>query len=147
MSKYPDVKMLINRGVSARMFKIPIDEYLAIASVVLDVDAVSILRTTDLGLAESALHAPFAGFGNQEFYLSDIAKAGVLLVRLIKNHPLVDGNKRTAFLTTVRFLELGGYSWSVDPIGAFEKLLAIAAGEMDDDGVVRWISATSARIP
>ncbi|MCH7668612.1 MAG: hypothetical protein IIC71_05320 [Acidobacteria bacterium] len=46
------------------MFEIPIDEYLAIASVVLNVDVASILRTTDLGLADSALHAPFAGFGD-----------------------------------------------------------------------------------
>ncbi|MCH7668613.1 MAG: Fic family protein [Acidobacteria bacterium] len=82
-----------------------------------------------------------------EFYASDSAKAGVLLVRLIKNHPLVDGNKRTALLTTMRFLELAGYSWSVGPTDAFEKLLAIAAGEMRENAATRWMSETAARIP
>ena len=45
----------------------------------------------DLGLAESALHAPAATFGAVEFYPDLITKARVLVVHLTKNHPLPDG--------------------------------------------------------
>src|SRR5947209_8314431 len=51
-------------------------------------------RVTKIELAESALHAPTAGFGETEFYPDFIDKAAVLLVRLAKNHPLPDGNPR-----------------------------------------------------
>lgn len=44
-------------------------------------------------LADSALHAPAAGFGDTEFYPEFIDRAAVLTVRLAKNHPLPDGNK------------------------------------------------------
>jgi prophage maintenance system killer protein len=46
-----------------------------------------------LDLADSALHAPAAGFGDAEFYTDFVGKAAVLVVHLAKNHPLPDGNK------------------------------------------------------
>ncbi len=49
-----------------------------------------------LDLADSALHAPAAGFGDTDFYPHFVDKAAVLLVRLARNHPLPDGNKRAA---------------------------------------------------
>ena len=74
-------------------------DYLSVAVEVtaLDVDALS--RVTNLDLADSALHAPAAGWGGEDFYPDFIDKAAVLLVRLAKNHPLPDGNKRAAWVT------------------------------------------------
>ena len=74
-------------------------DYLSVAAEVtaLDVDALS--RVTNLDLADSALHAPAAGWGGEDFYPDFIDKAAVLLVRLAKNHPLPDGNKRAAWVT------------------------------------------------
>jgi death-on-curing protein len=69
-------------------------DYLAIAAELTALDAPTLERVTKLELAESALHAPAAGFGETEFYADFIDKAAVLLVRLAKNHPLPDGNKR-----------------------------------------------------
>ena len=49
-----------------------------------------------IDLADSALHAPAAGFGDEDFYPDVYDKAAVLTCRLAWNHPLPDGNKRSA---------------------------------------------------
>jgi death on curing protein len=76
----------------------PVDlvDYVAIAAAVTGMDAATIARLPNLALAESALHALFAGFGEHEFYAEFVDEAGVLLERLARNHPLPDGNKRAA---------------------------------------------------
>jgi death on curing protein len=73
-------------------------DYLLIAEAVLGVPAEAIARRTGIGLADSALHAPAAGFGGIEPYPHVIDKAAVLCARLARNHPLPDGNKRVAYL-------------------------------------------------
>lgn len=55
-----------------------------------------LMKMSRLPLADSALHAPQAGFGDVDLYPDFVDKAAVLLVRLPMNHPLPDGNKRTA---------------------------------------------------
>ena len=72
-------------------------EALAIAEAVTGIDAAVLARTASLDLLDSALHAPQAGFGDEDFYPTLIEKAAVLVVRLAKNHPLLDGNKRLAW--------------------------------------------------
>jgi death-on-curing protein len=71
-------------------------EALAIAEAVTGMAAQTLLRVTQLGLLDSALHAPQAGFGGIEFYPGFADKAAVLVVRLTRNHPLPDGNRRLA---------------------------------------------------
>ena len=73
-------------------------DYLLIAESVLGVPAEAIAEWPGIGLAESALHAPAMGFGGVEFYPDMLDKAAVLCVRLARNHPLPDGNKRVAYL-------------------------------------------------
>jgi hypothetical protein len=70
----------------------------AVASEVTGLDVDTIIRLPNLTLAESAPHAPAAGFGEQEFYPEFIDKAAVLIARLARNHPLPDGNKRAAWV-------------------------------------------------
>ena len=74
-------------------------DYVAIAAEVTGLDVETILRFPWLGLADSALHAPAAGFGDTEFHPDLVDKAAVLIVHLAKNHPLPDGNKRAAWVT------------------------------------------------
>ena len=71
-----------------------LSDYLAIAAEVTGLDLPILIRVTRLSLADSALHAPAAGFGDTDLYPDFVDKAAVLLVRLAKNHPLPDGNKR-----------------------------------------------------
>jgi len=63
----------------------------------------------DLGLIESAIGRPQATFGSQYLYENIFDMAGALLQSLLKNHPFVDGNKRTALTSAGMFLKLNGY--------------------------------------
>jgi death-on-curing protein len=63
----------------------------------------------DLGALESALAQPRMTFGNQELYPTVVEKASALGFSLIKNHPFVDGNKRTGHAAMETFLVLNGF--------------------------------------
>lgn len=63
----------------------------------------------DLGLVDSAVARPQASFDGQDLYQNIFDKAAALLQSLLKNHPFVDGNKRTALSSASILLELNGY--------------------------------------
>ncbi len=63
----------------------------------------------DLGLLESAVFRPQASFDGRDLYKNIFDKAAALLQSLLKNHPFVDGNKRTALASAGVFLKLNGY--------------------------------------
>lgn len=117
-------------------------DYVAIAAEVTGLDAATIMKAANLDLADSALHAPAAGFGETEFYPAFVDKAAVLILRLAKNHPLPDGNKRAAWVALRMFVEINGWSWSERPSvdDAEQAVLAIAAGEWDEDRTAEWLS-------
>ena len=114
-------------------------EALIIAEAVTGTDAVVLARASRVELLDSALHAPQAGFGDEEFYPQFVDKAAVLAVRIARNHPLPDGNKRLAWQALTMFCALNGYSLRVEPDEAVETMLAIAAGELDQAAVARWL--------
>jgi death-on-curing protein len=117
-------------------------DYIAIAGEVTGLDEVTVMKLANLDLADSALHAPAAGFGETEFYPDFVDKAAVLIVRLAKNHPLPDGNKRVAWVALRMFMEINGWSWSERPSvdDAEQVVLAIASGEWDEDRTADWLS-------
>ena len=92
-----------------------IADFIAISAAVTGLDEDTIAKLADLGLADSALHAPSATFGDHEFYEDFIDKAAVLVVRLARNHPLPDGNKRAAWVSMRMFIDMNGWSWSRRP--------------------------------
>lgn len=63
----------------------------------------------ELGLIESAVARPSATFNSQDLYADIFDKAAALLQALLKNHPFVDGNKRTALTATGLFLKMNGW--------------------------------------
>ena len=71
-------------------------DFCDVAADILGITPEQIARFPNVGLAESALAAPCAGFGGVELYPTILEKAAILLERLARNHPLPDGNKRTA---------------------------------------------------
>jgi death-on-curing protein len=118
-------------------------DYLLIAEVVLGVPAETIARWPGIGLAESALRAPSMGFGGVEFYPDLIDKAAVLCVRLARNHPLPDGNKRVAYLALVEFLSRNAIEWlppSVDE--TVETIERVAAGRIAEPELADWLRKT-----
>lgn len=90
-------------------------DYLAIAAAVTGLDLQTVVTMTNVDLADSALHAPAAGFGEDDFSPDFIDKAAVLVVRLALNHPLPDGNKRAAWVSLRLFVDLNNWSWDPKP--------------------------------
>ena len=76
-------------------------------------EALAGIRSYDL--LESAVSKPKASFGGQDIYEGPVVKAVVLCEAIIKNHPFVDGNKRTGVIAMLTFLEINGYDTSSIP--------------------------------
>ncbi len=60
---------------------------------------------------------------------------------IVKNHPFVDGNKRTGFVIGILFLELNGYRFTATEAAAADAVLALAAGELDEAGYATFLRA------
>ena len=112
-----------------------------IAEAVTGVDAAILSKGPRIYLLDSALHAPQAGFGEFELHPDFIDKAAVLVVRIAKNHPLLDGNKRLAWGCLNMFCPLNGYELLVASEDAVSTMLSVAAGDIDEQGMADWISA------
>jgi len=95
----------------------------------------------DEGLLEPALNRPInlAAYGDPDVF--DCAAAYAF--GLAKNHPFVDGNKRVAFLAAGVFLRLNGWRLQVTQIDAIRTVLALAAGELPENGFAAWLRAGS----
>jgi death-on-curing protein len=91
----------------------------------------------DSGLLESALARPINKFAYGESDLAALAAAyGFGLAR---NHPFVDGNKRATFGSIIVFLGLNGIDFDVAPEQATAMILGLAAGEVSEESLARWI--------
>lgn len=114
-------------------------EAVMIAEAVTGIEAATLTRVSRLELLDSALHAPQAGFGEVEFHPEFVDKAAVLVVRIARNHPLPDGNKRLAWQSLTVFCALNGHDLRVQPDDAIEMMLAIAVGKFDESAVADWL--------
>ncbi|MFF9360606.1 type II toxin-antitoxin system death-on-curing family toxin [Streptomyces griseoluteus] len=86
----------------------------------------------DVGLLESAVHRPSASIFGQEAYTDLFDKAAALLQSLVINRPFIDGNKRTAWVSCMVFLDMNGRQLRAD-IDAGERLvIAAATGSTDE---------------
>lgn len=93
----------------------------------------------DLGLVDSALAQPHAGFGDVEFYPTLIEKAAVLGFGLCKNHGFKDGNKRVGFGALDVFLRVNGFKISASPDDAEAAMLAVADSKMTLEQFTEWV--------
>lgn len=98
----------------------------------------------DEALLDSALGKPLNLFAYGKPSLFDLAAS--YGYGIIKNHPFVDGNKRTGFIVAVVFLELNGYAFHASEVDATLKTLALAAGELSEAGYSDWLKANSKRV-
>jgi death-on-curing protein len=95
----------------------------------------------DLGLLESALTRPVNKFGYGETDLAALAAAYGFGIS--RNHPFIDGNKRTAFASVIVFLGLNQIELDAPQEEATAMMLGVAAGEIPEDGFARWIAERS----
>lgn len=116
-------------------------EALVVGEAVTGIDVRTLSRASRVDLLDSALHAPQAGFGDEDFYPSLLEKAAVLVVHIAGNHPLPDGNKRLAWQALTIFLALNGQRLEVAADEAVDLMLAVASGDHDENDVVAWLQA------
>lgn len=116
-------------------------EALIVGEAVTGLDGLTLAKSSRLELLDSALHAPQAGFGDEDFYPRVEQKAAVLVVRIARNHPLPDGNKRLAWQSLTMFLALNGRSLKATTAEAVDFMLGVAAGEVDEEAAEVWVAA------
>lgn len=121
-------------------------EYLVIAEAVLGIPAEHLSGSPRLGGAESALYAPQVVVFGEEQYPDFHVKAAILCWRLIRNHPLPDGNKRVAFLCLVEFVERNGGQLEFENDDAFDVLMGVAAGHVSEAELAEWIAPRLRRL-
>ncbi len=93
----------------------------------------------DYNLLDSALETPFQSFGGKDLYPTLQAKAARLGYGLIKNHCMIDGNKRIGTHAMLVFLALNGIELSYTQKELYETILDVAAGNITYEGLLEWI--------
>lgn len=93
----------------------------------------------DEGMLDSALSNPFQSFGDEELYPSVQAKAAQLCFGIVKNHPMVDGNKRLGAHVMLVFLALNGYELFYTQQELSDTVLNLAAGKVGAEDILRWV--------
>ena len=93
----------------------------------------------DDGMLDSALSNPFQLFGDEELYPSIQAKAAQLCFGIVKNHPMVDGNKRLGTHVMLVFLALNGYELSYTQKELSDTILDLASGKRGAEDILQWI--------
>ncbi len=92
----------------------------------------------DSGLLQSALVRPqqiFAYAGTAD----RIDLAAAYITGIVRNHPFIDGNKRTGFVVGVLFLELNGLRFTASEENAAQAILNLAAGTLDEAGLIGFL--------
>ena len=93
----------------------------------------------DEGLLESALESPFQSFGGKELYPSIQAKAARLCYGLVKNHAMIDGNKRIGAHAMLVFLALNGFELSYTQSELSDLILGAADNKKSYEDILMWI--------
>lgn len=93
----------------------------------------------DMGLLESAVHAPFQTFAGQELYPDLYTKAARLCFGITKNHPFVDGNKRTAIHAMLVYLAVNSVELEYDDDDLEDTIIAVSSSDMSCDALVKWL--------
>ena len=114
-------------------------EYLTLEDVLSLIEDLGVGPIRDIGLLDSAAHRPQVSVFGEDAYPGIDDKAAALLESLVRNHALVDGNKRLAWAATRIFCLLNGADllYTVDDAEAL--MLAAAAGKLDVADIAAWI--------
>ena len=100
----------------------------------------------DLGLLESAIGRPKATLAGKDLYPTIFEKAAVLCHSLIKNHPFVDGNKRTSLLSAMTFLERNGHKFVCSQVEVVEFGVKIDTENISIEKITQWFKKNSRKI-
>ena len=93
----------------------------------------------DYNLLVSAINRPYTGTGDTEFYPTIHEKAAALIESIVKNHPFVDGNKRTGYVIMRLFLLNNGFDIQASQDEKYTFVIRIASGSLTIEHITSWI--------
>jgi death on curing protein len=93
----------------------------------------------DHGLLDSALAQPQATFGDEFLHPTIYEQAGAYLYHLARNHPFIDGNKRTACAVMETFLSLNGYKLKLSDDDEYQLVMQVAQGMMSKEDLAVFL--------
>ena len=105
-------------------------DFLTLEDLLTIVERYRLQAVRDLGLLDSAAHRPMTSLFGEDAYPKIEEKAAVLLESIVRNHPLIDGNKRLGWIAAVMFLERNGLRVDAPEDAAYDLVIAIATGTM-----------------
>jgi death-on-curing protein len=138
-SRYQDTKCHI-----PHVERIGIGDFLLIAERITGIDAHLLARNPHLmSQAAASLLAPFSGFGDVEVFPGFHAKAAIYCSRIVRYHPLADGNKRAGYAVMREFIARNGYEWT-QPHGGEDEIASVievlTAGMLAEDEFIAWVA-------
>ena len=99
----------------------------------------------DMGLLESGLARAVNRFHyDPETTIFELAAAYGF--GIVKNHPFIDGNKRSGVLSLQGFLFLNGWRFDPDQVEEVQMILRLAAGDMEEDELARWVEENTSKV-
>lgn len=104
-------------------------EYLQLEDLVVLIEDLGVGPLRDAGLLDSAAHRPQVTVFGEDAYPTLMGKAAVLLESIVRNHALVDGNKRLGWLAIVVFLGLNDVDLDAPDDEAYDLVVSLASGE------------------
>ncbi|MFM7597306.1 MAG: type II toxin-antitoxin system death-on-curing family toxin [Actinomycetota bacterium] len=110
------------------MIYLTLDELLVIAARVIDGE----VALRDAGLLESAAARPQTTVFGADAYPDLHSKSAALLISICKNHALIDGNKRLALAATIVMLGINGWVLTMTNDEAYDLVIAVASGDLND---------------
>ena len=93
----------------------------------------------DMHLLQSAINRPFATYGGEDLYPDIFLKSGALIQSIVKNHPFIDGNKRTAFGVTYTFLRRNKIQITAPTWEVVKLMVEVANKNLSVDEIASWL--------
>ena len=100
----------------------------------------------DFALLHSAIERPKATFAGEDLYPTIFLKAASLMQSLCLNHPFTDGNKRTAWISTKRFLYINGYYLKAKRMEAADFMVLVDHEKLEIGIISSWLKKYSRKI-
>jgi death-on-curing protein len=101
------------------------------------------LGIRDEGYLESAIERPYSTFGGEELYPTPFEKAAAILESILKNHPFVDGNKRTAFIACDAMLRIHNLVLTLSDKESYQFVIDVATSQISFETAVHFLQQKS----
>jgi death-on-curing protein len=100
----------------------------------------------DMNMLQSAVNRPFATFDGQDLYPDIFLKSGALVQSIVKNHPFIDGNKRTGFSSAYLLLKKNSFQIDASQKQVVQFTVSVANENLSVDEIASWLKSHSTKI-